>query len=126
MFAFKLSYLLKISESYKSSPFYYQWASQLEAYNSLEEYLTNPSTEKRLQDVYSVYLGQWDLHRSRQRRAGLYAKKINMELERIGKTRYSLCKELNFNCGNFYAFLDGDNTKISYEKARKAYEYLTV
>ena len=120
----KLGYFLDISRSSKYAGNYQRWAAELQKYLCLEEYLSDSHTEKRLQDVYRGYLGQWDLIRSKRRRSSQYAKKINELLPHSGKTRYEICTDLGINLGNFYAYLKGDNTKLTYEKAKMAYEYL--
>ena len=38
-------------------------------------------------------------------------------------TRYGLCRDLNLNKGNVYAYLAGDDSKVSRETARRIMEY---
>lgn len=40
-------------------------------------------------------------------------------LEESGVTRYGLCRDLNLNKGNVYAYLAGDDSKVSRETARR-------
>ena len=40
-----------------------------------------------------------------------------------GVTRYGLCRDLNLNKGNVYAYLAGDDSKVSRETARRIMEY---
>jgi predicted transcriptional regulator len=44
-------------------------------------------------------------------------------LARRGITRYRLCKDLGLNPGNVYAYLAGDDTKVSKETARRILGY---
>ena len=44
-------------------------------------------------------------------------------LEESGVTRYGLCRDLNLNKGNVYAYLAGDDSKVSRETARRIMEY---
>ena len=43
-------------------------------------------------------------------------------LERSVTTRYRLCKSLGLNMGNAYAYLAGDDSKVSHETARRMFE----
>ena len=44
-------------------------------------------------------------------------------LARRGVTRYKLCKDLDLNPGNVYAYLAGDDAKVSKETARQMLRY---
>jgi len=53
----------------------------------------------------------------------LMAEKTVAALEKAGKTRYRLCKDLKLNEGNVYAWLAGDPSKVSRATARRAWRY---
>lgn len=44
-------------------------------------------------------------------------------LGKSGVTRYGLCRDLNLNKGNVYAYLAGDDSKVSRKTARRIMEY---
>ena len=44
-------------------------------------------------------------------------------LKESGVTRYGLCRDLNLNKGNVYAYLAGDDSKVSRKTARRIMEY---
>lgn len=77
----------------------------------------------RLQSVLDAYDAVDARHEN-----GLCAKKqiaqvVSQLLESAGVSRYRLCKDLNLNEGNVYAWLAGDPTKVSRATARKVWEY---
>ena len=50
-------------------------------------------------------------------------KKTLEALEESGETRYGLCRALHLNKGNVYAYLAGDDSKVSRKTARRIMEY---
>lgn len=54
----------------------------------------------------------------------LMRKKTLEALEESGVTRYGLCRALRLNKGNVYAYLAGDDSKVSRKTARRIMEYV--
>ena len=58
------------------------------------------------------------------RRVNALMRKRTLEaLEESGVTRYGICRALHLNKGNVYAYLAGDDSKVSRETARRIMEY---
>lgn len=75
-----------------------------------------PSAQKR-------FRAQGDALAADRRINALMRPKIVEALARKGVTRYKLCKDLNLNPGNVYAYLAGDDAKASKEAARRMLRY---
>lgn len=119
----KLKYLLRLA---KSTPMEQEWnelSKGASRYKSAERWLANAEVPERYRKVLSAYASQGDVLAADRRIISLMRKKTLAALEASGKTRYSVCKALGLNKGNFYAYLAGDSSKVCRSTARKILEY---
>ena len=69
------------------------------------------------------YANVWRAYRGVKEKPVANRKRTLKALEESGVTRYGLCRDLNLNKGNVYAYLAGDDSKVSRETARRIMEY---
>ena len=77
----------------------------------------------RYRKVIDVYDAVAEERENDEHAKALMAEKTVAALEKAGKTRYRLCKDLKLNEGNVYAWLAGDPSKVSRATARRAWRY---
>lgn len=94
-------------------------------YESVRAFLESDDAPARYAFVLDAFLAQGDALAADRRMNGFLREKISSALERGNVTRYKMCKDLGLNAGNVYAYLAGDDAKVSNATARKIYEYAT-
>ena len=119
----KASYLARISEGAWFHGDYKELADKLGDYESLEALLSSDSVPPRYAAVLMAFRAQGDALSANRRINGLMRPRIAKALAQRGITRYKLCKDLGLNPGNVYAYLAGDDAKVSKETARRILEY---
>lgn len=77
----------------------------------------------RYANVWRAYRAVKEKPVANRRINALMRKRILEALEESGVTRYGLCRALHLNKGNVYAYLAGDDSKVSRETARRIMEY---
>ena len=77
----------------------------------------------RYANVWRAYRGMKEKPAADRRVNALMRKRTLEALEESGVTRYGLCRDLHLNKGNVYAYLAGDDSKVSRETARRIMEY---
>ena len=85
-----------------------------------ENYEDLPVRYRKVVDAYDAVA---ERRKNDERAKALMAEKTVAALERAGKTRYRLCRDLGLNEGNVYAWLAGDPSKVSRATARRAWRY---
>ena len=119
----QLSYLLELSEEAWFHGDYRQLAGELERAESIEELLASARAPERYAAVLDAFRAQGDSLAAARRINGLMRPMIVEALEKGGVTRYRLCRDLGLNPGNVYAYLAGDDTKVSKQTARRMLQY---
>ena len=77
----------------------------------------------RYATVWRAYRAVKEKPAADRRVNALMRKKTLEALEESGVTRYGLCRALRLNKGNVYAYLAGDDSKVSRKTARRIMEY---
>ncbi len=77
----------------------------------------------RYANVWRAYRAVKEKPAADRRVNALMRKKTLEALEESGVTRYGLCRALRLNKGNVYAYLAGDDSKVSRKTARRIMEY---
>ena len=119
----KAGYLVRISEGAWFHDDYEALAGKLEEHGSLEALLSSGDAPPRYAAVLAAFRAQGDALAADRRINALMRPKIVEALARRGVTRYKLCKDLSLNPGNAYAYLAGDDAKVSKETARRMLRY---
>lgn len=119
----KAGYLARISEGEWFHGDYEALAGKLDAHGSLEALLSSGDAPPRYAAVLAAFRAQGDALAADRRINGLMRPRIAEALARRGITRYRLCKDLGLNPGNVYAYLAGDDAKVSKETARQILRY---
>ena len=119
----KLNYLTSLAKGTHVEQEWNELAQSARRYKSAERWLTRTDVPQRYKKVLEVYKSQDDLLTADRRIVSLMREKTLDALEASGKTRYSVCKALGLNKGNFYAYLAGDNSKVSRNTARRILNY---
>ena len=73
--------------------------------------------------MLAAFRAQGDALSADRRMNALLRPRIAKALAQKGITRYKLCKDLGLNPGNVYAYLAGDDAKVSKETARRMLDY---
>jgi hypothetical protein len=115
----KEQYLAGLSEGAWFHDDYAKLAGLVAEHGSLQTLLESDDAPDRYKKVLDAYEAQGDGLAADRRMNGLIRPKILAALEKRGMTRYQLCKSLDLNLGNVYAFLAGDDGKVSLETARR-------
>lgn len=119
----KAGYLVRISEGEWFHGDYEDLAGKLASRGSLEALLSSDDAPARYAAVLEAFRAQGDALAANRRICGLMRPMIAEALARRGITRYRLCKDLGLNPGNVYAYLAGDDAKVSKETARRMMRY---
>lgn len=120
----KLTYLTRLAKGTHMEQEWNDLAKSARRYRSAERWLTKADIPKRYKKVLEAYKSQGDLLAADRRIVSLMREKTLDALEASGKTRYGVCKALELNKGNFYAYLAGDNSKVSRDTARRILNYV--
>lgn len=102
---------------------YEHLAEKLGEYGSVEALLSSEDAPARYASVLDAFRAQGDGLAANRRINGLMRPRILNALARKGLTRYKLCRDLGLNPGNVYAYLAGDDAKVSKETARRMLSY---
>ena len=120
----KAGYLVRISEGAWFHDDYASLAGKLGRCGSLEELLSSGEAPARYASVLAAFHAQGDILAASRRVNALLRPRIVSALSRRGITRYRLCKDLGLNLGNVYAYLAGDDSKVSKEAAQRILAYV--
>lgn len=114
----KLDYLLTVSEKTWMHKDYLNLSS---IYNKqfvdVIDFLKSDLAPKRYAAVLDAFNAKDDILNSNRRILEKLRPKVESSLKRSGISKYKACKDLGINPGNFYAYMNGDNSKISEEIA---------
>ncbi len=118
-------YLLRLSSHTAFEESYYrEYDAFKRARCSLPEWLESLPNTNRYRKVWNAWQSSsTQLQRDRNMMQNV-RDAIERELMRRGIKRAYICKQLRINKGNFYAFMKGDMSKMSREKAIAAYDAL--
>lgn len=119
----KADYLARISEGCWFHDDYVNLVVKLKEHGSLEMLLSSEDAPSRYMSVLAAFRAQGDILAADRRINGLMRRRIVDAIAKKGLTRYRLCKDLNLNPGNVYAYLAGDDGKVSKETARRMLQY---
>lgn len=120
----KLDHLLCISKGKWYEEEYLRLAKLLSEEASLEALLASEKVPQRYAAVLDAYRAQGDTLAADRRMNGLMREKIMDALKRQGMNRYQLCRDLKLNFGNVYAYLAGDDSKVSNATAQRMLRYV--
>lgn len=90
---------------------------------SLASLCAGDKLPNRYANVWRAYRGMKEKPVADRRVNALMRKRTLEALEESGVTRYGLCRALHLNKGNVYAYLAGDDSKVSRKTARRIMEY---
>lgn len=114
----KLDHLLSVSINTWMYKDYLDLAKKLRGkYKDITKFLKSDLAPKRYAAVLDAYNAKDDLLNSSRRIVGKLRPKVESSLKRSGISKYKACKDLGINPGNFYAYMKGDDSKISEEIA---------
>lgn len=119
----KENYLVRLSKGAWFHDDYARLSNALGKAGSLEGFLASPDAPARYAAVLDAYKSQGDMIVADRRIIGLMRPRIMQALERAGLSRYQLCRDLGLNAGNVYAYLAGDDSKVSKGTAQKMLRY---
>ena len=119
----QLPYLLELSEGSWFHGDYARLAGELERAGSLEDMLASGRAPARYAAVLDAFRAQGDGLAAARRMNGIMRPMIAEALEKGGITRYRLCRDLGLNPGNVYAYLAGDDAKVSKQTASRMLSY---
>jgi hypothetical protein len=119
----KGDYLASLSNGAWFQRDYERLLAVLPRYASMQEFLRSADAPKRYAAVLDAFEAQGDLLAADRRLNGLMRPRIAAALEQAGITRYAMCEALGLNKGNVYAYLAGDNSKVSNATARRMLDY---
>lgn len=115
----KVEHLLAVSRGTWMEQLYGEAAARASLLGGAEAFLQDEGTPERFRKVRSAYEANRTKINSDRRVIGLMREKTLSAIEGGGLTVYGICKDLNLNQGNVYAYLKGDLTKVSRVTARR-------
>lgn len=114
----KLEYLISVSKNTWMHKDYVKFSNILsKKFSGVMEFLKSSSAPKRYAAVLKAYNSKDDIVNSNRRILNKLRPKVKDSLKKSGMSKYKVCKELGINAGNFYAYMNGDDSKISSEIA---------
>lgn len=119
----KACYLVRLSEGAWFHDDYARLAAEVGMCGSVRSFLESGAAPDRYASVLGAFEAQGDMLAADRRMNGLIRGRISAALGEAGVTRYRLCKDLGLNPGNVYAYLAGDDSKVSNETARRMLDY---
>jgi hypothetical protein len=119
----KLPQLLNLAQGTAFDKTYSQAFAQLQNFADTCAFLQSPTCPKRFCAVYDAWLAPSDKLAANRRIAAALRPKILTALDAANVTRYKLCKDLNLNMGNVYAYLAGNDEKVSRQTAQRMLNY---
>lgn len=119
----KAEYVLGLSEGSWMEESYRDVVSLYGQAGSLASLCIEDKLPNRYANVWRAYRGVKERSAADRRVNALMRKRTLEALKESGVTRYGLCRDLRLNKGNVYAYLAGDDSKVSRETARRIMEY---
>ena len=119
----KAGYVLKLSQDSWMEKDYQHVLSLFDRAGDLLALCTDEELPNRYANVWRAYRGVKERSAADRRVNALMRKRTLEALKESGVTRYGLCRDLRLNKGNVYAYLAGDDSKVSRETARRIMEY---
>lgn len=119
----KAEYVLALSEGSWMEESYRDVFSLYGQAGSLASLCAGGKLPRRYANVWHAYRAIKEKSATDRRINALMRKRTLGALEKSGVTRYGLCRDLHLNKGNVYAYLAGDDSKVSRETARRIMEY---
>mgnify|MGYP004630187251 FL=1 len=119
----KAGYVLKLSQGSWMEKDYQHVLSLFDRIGDLPALCTDEELPNRYANVWRSYRGIKEKATADRRVNALMRKRTLDALGESGMTRYGLCRDLHLNKGNVYAYLAGDDSKVSRETARRIMEY---
>lgn len=114
----KLAYLISVSENTWMYKDYVKLSKILKGkFSDIRDFLKSDFAPKRYAAVLDAYNANFDFIDSNRRILSKLRPKVEASLKKSGISKYKACKDLGINPGNFYAYMNGDDTKISKEIA---------
>ena len=86
-------------------------------FSDIRDFLKSDLAPKRYAAVLDAFYAKDDMLNSSRRILGKLRPKVESSLKKSGISKYKACKDLGINPGNFYAYMNGDDSKISEEIA---------
>ncbi len=119
----KAEYVLGLSEGSWMEEDYRGVLSLYSQAGNMASLCAKSELPNRYANVWRAYRGVKEKPAANRRVNALMRKRTLKALEESGVTRYGLCRALHLNKGNVYAYLAGDDSKVSRETARRIMEY---
>lgn len=120
----KADYLVKASFGSWVHEQYEKILHDSKDFNSLSDYLVSDVAPERYKKVWNAFCAKKNAIKSDRRVITLMREKTITAMEAADLTAYTICKNLNLNIGNVYAYLhSGDVTKVSRATARKIMQF---
>lgn len=123
----KEAYLVELSKDTWMYDSYKQFVKSLGRFDLLEGFLSSKDAPSRYRKVWQAYRAKKDAIKADRRVIKLMHGKTCKAIQESGLSVYSVCKALNLNIGNVYAYLNkGDVTKVSRDTAREIMRFVCV
>lgn len=119
----KAEYVLGLSEGSWMEEGYRGVLSLYNQAGSLVSLCAKDDLPNRYANVWRAYRGVKEKLAADRRVNALMRKRTLEALAGSSLSRYGLCRDLHLNKGNVYAYLAGDDSKVSRETARRIMEY---
>lgn len=119
----KAEYVLGLSEGSWMEEDYRGVLSLYDQAGSMASLCAKSELPNRYANVWRAYRAVKEKPVADRRINALMRKRTLGALGKSGVTRYGLCRDLNLNKGNVYAYLAGDDSKVSRKTARRIMEY---
>lgn len=119
----KAGYVLKLSQGSWMEKDYQHVLALFDRIGDLPALCTDQELPNRYANVWRSYRGVKEKPTADRRVNALMRKRTLDALKESGVTRYGLCRDLRLNKGNVYAYLAGDDSKVSRETARRIMTY---
>ena len=119
----KAEYVLGLSAGSWMEEGYRRVLSLYSQAGSLASLCAKDDLPNRYANVWRAYRGAKEKPAADRRVNALMRRRTLEALADSSLTRYGLCRDLRLNKGNVYAYLAGDDSKVSRETARRIMEY---
>lgn len=120
----KADYLVKTSLGSWVHEQYEKALHDFKEFNSINDYLASDAAPERYKKVWNAFCAKKYAVETDRRVIMLMREKTLATMKAAGLTAYTICKKLNLNIGNVYAYLhSGDVTKVSRTTARKIMQF---
>ena len=120
----KADYLVSFTMGTWLHPDYTRVSLSLALCGNVEAWLQSDDAPERYKKVWNAYQAKKNEPARTRRINALMRDKICETMRQKGLTTYRICKDLDLNLGNVYAYLGkGDVSKVSCDTARRIMEY---